>query len=65
MAFRELRIKNYRNIGISEEQSLLLNTSIEKGELGSLVFLVGPNNSGKSNCLDALLSMGIEQSLTE
>ena len=65
MAFRELRIKNYRNIGISEEQSLLLNTSIENGELGSLVFLVGPNNSGKSNCLDALLSLGNEHSLSQ
>ena len=65
MAFREFRISNYRNVGISKEQSLLLNTSIGNGEMGSLVFVVGPNNSGKSNCLDAMLSMGNEKKITE
>lgn len=58
MSERKLRIKNYRNVGVEEEQELLLNTSYVKGEMGNLVIVVGPNNSGKTNCLDALLAFG-------
>ena len=64
MAERNLIINNYRNVGISKEQKILLNTSIKPGELGGLVVVVGPNNSGKSNCLDALLSLGKEGELS-
>lgn len=58
MAERKLKIRNYRNVGVEEQQSLLLNTTVEKGEMGSLVLIVGPNNCGKSNLLDALTGFG-------
>ena len=65
MAERYLSISNYRNVGIAEEQKILLNTSMKKGELGDLVIVVGPNNSGKSNCLDALLCLNKENKLSK
>ena len=60
---RKLVIKDFRNIGITfdEKESpaeLVLNRSLEKEDMGDLVFLVGPNNSGKSNVLAALESYG-------
>lgn len=57
MGHRVLQIKNYKNVGINEKQELLLNVSTEKGEMGGIVLLVGPNNSGKTNILHALTSM--------
>lgn len=51
---RYFEIKNFRNIGLSKPQKLVLNTSLNKNQLGNVVYLVGPNNSGKSNVLDAL-----------
>lgn len=51
---RTLVIEKYRNIGIEEEQSLLINSSLKNGEYGNLIILIGENNSGKSNVLDAL-----------
>ncbi|HOI47007.1 MAG TPA: AAA family ATPase [Bacilli bacterium] len=65
MAQRYLSIKDYRNVGITKEQSILLNTSIKEGEMGNLVVVVGPNNSGKSNCLDALMCIGDHAKLTK
>jgi energy-coupling factor transporter ATP-binding protein EcfA2 len=65
MAERYLEISNYRNVGFSNEQRILLNTSIKKGELGGVVVVVGPNNSGKSNCLDALLSLSKDHNLSK
>jgi len=64
MAERKLKVRNYRNVGVEEEQELLLNTSLEKGEMGSLVVVVGPNNSGKTNCLDALVAFGQKNGIT-
>lgn len=64
MAERKLKITNFRNVGIKEDQILLLNTSLEKGEMGNLVILVGPNNCGKSNCLDALYAFGTQKGLS-
>jgi len=64
MAERVLKIKNYRNIGVEETQELLLNTSLAPGEMGSMVVVVGPNNCGKSNCLDALISFGSKDGLS-
>ena len=52
---RILKIKNFRNIGLEKEQKLILNYSLEKGEMGNVIYLIGTNNSGKSNILDALL----------
>lgn len=53
-SYRQFRIRNYRNIGVDGEERLVVNRSSRKGELGDLVIIVGPNNSGKSNIMDAL-----------
>lgn len=55
---RSLYIENFRNIGVGESQKLVLNRTIEKGKLGNLIILIGENNSGKSNVLDALEEFG-------
>lgn len=55
---RSLFIKNFRNIGLGEGRKLILNRSIKKGEMGNLIILIGENNSGKSNVLDALEEFG-------
>lgn len=54
MAERYLEIKNFRNVGLTTPQRLILGTSLKKDNIGGVVYVVGPNNSGKSNCLDAL-----------
>lgn len=51
---RILKIKNFRNIGLEKEETVILNYSLEKGKMGNVVYLIGTNNSGKSNILDAL-----------
>lgn len=51
---RVLKISKYRNIGLDKPEKLVINNSIKKGEAGNLVILIGANNSGKSNVLDAL-----------
>ena len=55
---RSLYIENFRNIGVGESQKLVLNRSIEKGKSGNLIILIGENNAGKSNVLDALEEFG-------
>lgn len=55
---RALYIEKFRNLGIKESQKLILNRSLEKGKMGNLVILIGENNSGKSNVLDALEEFG-------
>lgn len=59
---RALRIENYRNIGFKDEKTqrerLVINNSLKKGELGDLIILIGANNAGKSNVLDALETFG-------
>lgn len=55
---RLLKIKNYRNIGIKGEECLLLNTSLKLDEMGSTVILIGENNLGKSNVINALKKYG-------
>lgn len=57
MATRSLRIEKFRNIAIDEPATLVLNHSMEEGEQGNLIILIGENNSGKSNILDALLCL--------
>ena len=56
---RVFGIKAFRNIGFDDQgtptnEKLYLNYSLNKEYLGDLVILIGPNNSGKSNVLDAL-----------
>ena len=54
---RYVEIRNFRNVGITEPAKLVLNRSSEEGRMGDLVFLIGPNNSGKSNVIDAVESL--------
>ena len=51
---RVLEIEKFRNIGIEEKQTLVLNSSMKKGQMGNLVIVIGENNSGKSNVLAAI-----------
>ncbi|EKE92227.1 AAA ATPase domain protein [Helicobacter pylori R046Wa] len=49
---RVLKLHHFRNLGRKSPAELLLNSSFEKH--GGLVILVGENNVGKSNVLEAL-----------
>ncbi|WP_373565042.1 hypothetical protein [Helicobacter pylori] len=49
---RVLKLHHFRNLGKNLPAELLLNSSFEKH--GGLVILVGENNVGKSNVLEAL-----------
>lgn len=49
---RVLKLHHFRNLGKNSPTELLLNSSFEKH--GGLVVLVGGNNVGKSNVLEAL-----------
>ncbi|PDW89005.1 AAA family ATPase [Helicobacter pylori] len=49
---RVLKLHQFRNLGRKSPAKLLLNSSFEKH--GELVILVGENNVGKSNVLEAL-----------
>lgn len=55
---RFLKIQNYRNIGVTKDneefQTLYLNNTLNKDEMGELIILIGENNVGKSNILDAV-----------
>ena len=58
---RSLVISDFRNLGISalkknrnDRTVLKINRSLRKDELGGVVIVLGGNNSGKSNVLDAL-----------
>ncbi len=50
---RVLKLHHFRNLGKNSPAELLLNSSFEKH--GGLVVLVGENNVGKSNVLEALI----------
>ncbi|MBO6094612.1 AAA family ATPase [bacterium] len=55
---RAFELKQFRNIGYGDKSedysTLILNYSLNPEYMGDLVILIGPNNSGKSNVLDAL-----------
>ena len=52
---RVLKLHHFRNLGRNLPAELLLNSSFESFEKhGELVVLVGENNVGKSNVLEAL-----------
>lgn len=59
---KALRINAFRNIGFKDgkphDERLVLSHSNNLGEIGDLVIVIGENNSGKSNVLDALDTMG-------
>ncbi len=50
---RVLKLHHFRNLGRKSPTKLLLNSSFENKH-GGLVVLVGENNVGKSNVLEAL-----------
>ncbi|ENH59339.1 AAA ATPase domain protein [Helicobacter pylori Hp A-11] len=50
---RVLKLHHFRNLGRKSPAKLLLNSSFENKH-GGLVVLVGENNVGKSNVLEAL-----------
>ena len=58
MARRFLKFRDYRNIGVSNEEERFerfnLNSSLEKENIGELIIVIGENNVGKSNVLAAL-----------
>ena len=51
---RFLKIKNFKNIGIDEYQCLDLNNTLDPYKMGELIIVVGENNVGKSNVLEAI-----------
>ena len=59
---RVFEITAFRNIGFKDGKpyasQLVLGNSTEHGRMGELLVLVGANNSGKSNVLDALERLG-------
>lgn len=64
---RSVRIEHFRNIGFSSKlnnqdkqdyERLVINNSLNHDELGDLVIIIGDNNTGKSNYLDALKILG-------
>ena len=55
---RALYLTKYRNMGLKEPQRFVLNSFNDKSQMGNLVILIGANNSGKSNVLDALECFG-------
>ncbi|MFW5891000.1 MAG: AAA family ATPase [bacterium] len=55
MIQRHIKIKNFRNIGENRYEKFTLNSvDNKKTKLGGIVTLIGMNNTGKSNFLDAL-----------
>lgn len=53
---RVFRFRDYRNVGVGEDETLVVNRSSKEGERGDLVIIVGPNNSGKSNIIDGIVA---------
>ena len=51
---RQLILSKFRNLGFDQDCHLVLNYSLEKGKMGDVVTIIGQNNAGKSNILDAL-----------
>ncbi|GAA8274238.1 hypothetical protein HpDR2_12070 [Helicobacter pylori] len=51
---RVLKLHHFRNLGKNSPTELLLNSSFGDIKHGGLVVLVGENNVGKSNVLEAL-----------
>ena len=51
---RFLKIKNFKNIGIDKYQYLDLNNTLDPYKIGELIIVVGENNVGKSNVLEAI-----------
>lgn len=51
---RRLRFSKFRNLGFDEPTSIILNRSLERNKIGDLIVVIGQNNAGKSNVIDAV-----------
>ncbi len=58
---RYLKLSKYRNLGLDNEETLVLNNGLNDKSLGDVIILIGPNNSGKSNILDALSEVSAQK----
>lgn len=54
---RSIKFSKFRNLGLEKDDYLLLNGDFQKGKMGNLIVLIGPNNSGKSNVLDGIVKV--------
>lgn len=61
---RDLKLSKFRNFGLKNEETLCLNSFLDKNNIGGLIILIGANNSGKSNILDALVELGTRERLS-
>lgn len=61
---RLIRFSKFRNIGLDTDEYLLLNGDFQKGKMGNLIILIGPNNSGKSNVLQGI-TKAVQDSLID
>lgn len=46
---REITIKNFKNIGIDQAQTMQINHFLERENPFNVIPIIGVNNSGKSN----------------
>ena len=58
---RHFTFEAYRNIGFDsegnpKEEQLVINTTLKRDFIGGLLIIIGANNSGKSNVLDAIMA---------
>ena len=60
MSRRYFKLTNFRNIGLegNTDNKIIINNCLEKGKIGGVIELIGANNSGKSNVLDAICEYG-------
>ena len=61
---RSIRFSQFRNLGLEKDDYLVLNGDFQKGKMGNLVILIGPNNSGKSNVLNGISKTCTGEELT-
>lgn len=55
---RYVEFSKYRNLGFDFPDKIVLNKTMEKGKMGDLIIVIGENNAGKSNVLDAICNVG-------
>ena len=58
---RHFTFEAYRNIGFDsegnpKEEQFIINTTLKRDFIGGLLVIIGANNSGKSNVLDAIMA---------
>ena len=61
---RSIRFSQFRNLGLEKDDYLILNGDFQKGKMGNLIILIGPNNSGKSNVLSGIVKICSGEEIT-